>query len=253
MNIAMMQPTFLPWLGFFELICKSDIFIILDDFQFSKQSFQQRNRLFVNQGQLGWYSVPVNQAKSFKVPLNKTIINYSIPWQKKMWKRIEQNYRKAKFFNELYAHIKEWLKINYKSLAELNTSFIFLVCRLIKIDIEFRYSSQFETKQKRSERVLELAQWCKADCYLAAKGSFEYMLKDNVFPVEDIEVLFQDFQPQPYQQLNATNGFEPYLSILDTLFNIGPIETETLLQKGTSEFLSWEAMNSVKNIGMSDK
>ena len=61
MNVAMMQPTFLPWLGYFQLIYKSDIFIFLDDFQFSVQSYHQRNKLFVNQDQVDWYTVPIKK------------------------------------------------------------------------------------------------------------------------------------------------------------------------------------------------
>ncbi len=74
MNVGLMQPAFMPWQGFFELICRSDVFVFLDDFQFSVQSYHQRNRLFVNTGQVGWYNVAVEKS-SFKMPMNKAVIN----------------------------------------------------------------------------------------------------------------------------------------------------------------------------------
>ena len=72
MNVAMMQPTFLPWQGFFSLVYQSDAFIFLNDFQFSFQSFHQRNRLFVNQNQVEWYTAVVDKKTSFLRPLNET-------------------------------------------------------------------------------------------------------------------------------------------------------------------------------------
>ncbi|MFA5905337.1 MAG: WbqC family protein [Desulfobacula sp.] len=253
MNIAMMQPAFLPWQGFFELICKSDIFIFLDDFQFSRQSFQQRNRLFVNKNQIDWYSVPIDLDKSFKAPLNRTTINERIPWRKKILKRLEQNYKKAKFYDEIGPYIEDWLNSRQDTLADLNVSFIMLVCRLLKLDKEFRYSSQFPTMAKRSERVLELARWCKTDRYISAKGSFGYMMEDKVFPVEDIEVVFQNFYPQPYPQVCSTNGFEPFLSILDALLNIGSVEVKKLVENGSPELLPWETMEATERMRLENE
>ena len=98
MNVAMMQPAFMPWQGFFELIYRAERFVFLDDFQFSVQSYHQRNRLFVNKGQVDWYSVSVMKSVSFGAPLNETKLNETIPWRQKMWKRLQQNYAKAPFY-----------------------------------------------------------------------------------------------------------------------------------------------------------
>jgi hypothetical protein len=248
MNIAMMQPAFLPWQGYFELIYKSQGFIFLDDFQFSVQSYQQRNHLFVNKGQVGWYSVPVKKAESFKSPINRTKISESIPWRKKMWKRIEQNYSKATYFSEISPLIKKWLFTQERSLAAQNISFIRLVCRLLNFEREFWFSSQRPSCLRRSKRVLELIQWRKADRYFAAKGSFGYMLEDGVFPVEGIEVLFQDYHPKPHAQVGAKDHFEPNLSVLDALMNIGSEATADLIKNGTPCMLSWESMCSMTQL-----
>ena len=117
MNIGMMQPGFMPWLGLFELIYKCDCFIFLDDFQFSIQSWDQRNRLFVNKGQVGWFTVPVIKSVSFRSPMNQTQINESIPWRMKMLKRFRQNYSRTHYYKMLSPIIEKWLLTSTSSLA----------------------------------------------------------------------------------------------------------------------------------------
>jgi len=252
MRVAMMQPAFMPWQGYFELILKSDRFIFLDDFQFSVQSYHQRNRLFVNKGQVDWYTVPVQKSNSFGAPLNKTKINEIIPWRKKMFKRIEANYSKAPYYSEIAPFMSSWLLTPKESLAEQNIVFIKFVCELLDVKCEFRISSENQSKSRRSERVIELLRWCEADSYLCAKGAFEYMLEDNVFPVSDIEVLFQDFKVRTYEQVGAVDNFIPSLSVLDALMNIGPKATKELIQDGTDRWLSWQEMAVTKEVGLKE-
>ncbi|RJO61831.1 hypothetical protein C4544_01760 [candidate division WS5 bacterium] len=246
MNIGMMQPTFLPWLGFFELIYKSDVFIFLDDFQFSVQSYHQRNRLFVNKGQVDWYTVPVQKSVSFGESLNKTLINEKTPWRTKMWKRIQQNYSKASYYSLVAPHVQVWLNETVDSLATQNESFIKLVCYLLGLRREFLRSSQFTSVAQRSERVLELLRLNNAYTYYCARGSFDYMLGDGVFPQNDVTVLFQDFQPKTYSQVGSPGNFIPYLSVLDALMNVGPQQTAELIFQGTPKWLSWGEMAARK-------
>ena len=243
LSVAMMQPTFLPWQGYFELIYCSDIFIFLDDFQFSSQSYHQRNRLMVNKNMADWYTVPVKKKISFKKPLNETKINNNLPWKKKLLKRIKQNYSKAKFFNEVMPVIEKWISINYTSLADLNINFIKDICNAFKWNTEYIYSSSYSTNTDRSQRVLELLHKLKARQYYCANGSFGYMLQDGIFPVYDIEIFFQNFIPKEYHQVLSTD-FIPYLSVLDALFNIGFEDTANLIIYGTENWLTWQDMKS---------
>mgnify|MGYP001558918600 CR=1 FL=1 len=242
MNVAMMQPGFMPWPGLFELIYKSDIFIFLDDFQFSVQSYDQRNRMFIDKGRAGWYTIPVQKSISFKAPLNKTGIHESLAWREKIWKRITFNYRGAPYFAQMSPSINEWLFSVKGSLAELNMDFIKLVCSVLDLKPQFRISSEYATDARRSRRVLELLRWCGAKRYFCARGSFDYMRKDNIFPVIDIEVLFQDYIYRPYKQVGAVETFLPHLSILDALMNIGAKDTAELVQNGTEKWATWQEM-----------
>lgn len=242
MNVSMMQPGFMPWLGLFELIFKSDCFIFLDDFQFSVQSWDQRNRLFVNKGQVGWFTVPVIKSLSFLASLNQTQINESMPWRVKMWKRLQQNYSKTIYYNMLSPLIEEWLLTPASSLAEQNINFIKMVCMLLDLRRKFLLSSQHPSGLKRSAKVIELLRWSGAEIYYCAKGSFDYMLSDGIFPVDDIEVLFQDHRSKPYEQIGSKETFIPFLSVLDVLFNAGPETTIELIMNGTDKWMTWDEM-----------
>ena len=241
-----MQPTFLPWQGFFELIHQSERFIILDDFQFSVQSYHQRNRLFVNKGQVDWYSVPVRKAVSFGAPLNQTLINEEIPWRLKTWKRIQQNYSKAHYYSQMADPVQKWLFNRPESLAEQNNAFIKLVCDIVGLRREFVLSSNSQSSLQRSERVAELLTLNHADCYYCAQGAFDYMLADGLFPLSGLTVLFQDFRPKPYPQVGSQYDFIPYLSVLDILMNVGPDKTAEHIMHGTSKWLTWDEMAARK-------
>lgn len=240
-----MQPTFLPWQGYFELIYQSEQFIMLDDFQFSVQSYHQRNRLFVNKGRVGWYSVPIRKSVSFGAALNQTLINEDIPWRLKMWKRIQQNYSRAPYYAQISPSVEGWLFNPVESLAALNMAFIRWVCGMIGFERNFVLSSQFSSDAQRSERVAELLRLNHGDHYYCARGSFDYMRDEGLFPLVSVEVSFQDFKPTPYPQVGSGNGFIPYLSVLDALFNIGPQETARLIRNGTKHWTTWDEMNAI--------
>jgi hypothetical protein len=245
MNVAMMQPVALPWQGLFELICRSDIFIFLDDFQFSTQSWDQRNRFFINRGQVGWYTIPVVKSISFLSPFNQVKINEAGSWRIKVLKRIQQNYSKTAYFQDIFPFIKGWLSEEMDSLASQNIAFIILVCNLLGLTRKFLLSSNFPSDEKRSKRVLQLLRSCGATHYYSAKGSFGYMREDGLFPVNDVEVLFQDFRHSPYVQFGSPELFVPYLSIVDTLMNVGPNRTLEFIECGTSRWLTWGEMHDL--------
>ncbi len=253
MKVAMMQPSFLPWQGFFELIYKSELFVFLDDFQFVARSYHQRNRLFVIKERVDWYSVPIKKSISFREPLNETPIDNEIPWRKTIWKRIQQNYSKAGFYPVIAPRIQAWLFEAPYSLAQQNITFIKLVCEILGLTRTFCLSSTFPSHTKRSERIAELLRLHKADTYYCARGSFGYMLEDGVFPLNDVKVLFQNYQTNPYQQIGSPQEFIPYLSVLDALMNVGPEQTRDLITRGTDKWLTWDEMLTSQREALPEK
>lgn len=248
-KVAMMQPTFLPWQGLFELILNSDKFIFLDDFQFVVQSHHTRNKLFVNKEQVDYYSVPVQKSKCFELKLNETLIVENNAWKTKILKRLSNVYVKTPFFKEIYPLVEIWITKDYKNLAELNIECIKLFCKILKIEKDFLYSSEFTTEtnsnSKRTQKVVELFEWANGTEYLSAFGSFNYMLEDN-FDYKKYPVVFQNYKPKPYAQIHSKE-FTPYLSVLDALLNVGPEETLNLIKNGTEKWLNWEERNNLSN------
>jgi hypothetical protein len=238
----MMQPTFLPWVGFFALVSSCDRFVFGDDFQFSAGSFHQRNQLFRNIGETTWITVPMQAKRSKGLPLNEAQIAEDPPWREKTWKRISNAYRTTPFFAQVAPAVEQWLLTPAASLAEQNMNFIRLACEMMGIAREFRLSSQRNMGLPRSERVVDLLCWCEATVYLCARGSFNYMYHDGVFPIEGVQVLFQNFQPPAYPQTAAREKFVPYLSMLDMLFNVGPATARELIETRSTKWLTWDEM-----------
>lgn len=246
-KIAMMQPAFMPWQGLFELILRSDVFIYLDDFQFVVQSHHTRNKLFVNSGQVDYYTVPIQKSVSFEKPINQTQILNNPAWKKKILKRLINVYGRTMYFGDIYSTIESWINGTYSSLAQLNISGIDSVCNLLRIDTPRLYSSDFtrETQSNavRTRRVEEIISWAGATQYLSAFGSFDYMKSDG-YDTEKFPVMFQNFIPKPYIQLQSAE-FVPYLSVWDSLLNVGVEETRNLIEHGTEKWLTYKEREAI--------
>ncbi len=240
-KVAIMQPTFLPWQGFFELIINSDKFIFLDDFQFCPRSHHTRNKLFVAKNNVDFYSVNIKKHKNQDIKLNEVELSEDNKWKKDILKRISFVYSKAEFYQHYYPVVEKWLLADYKYLADINIAGIKMFCDILSIKKDFMYSSDY-TKETgstsvRTKRIIDLTKWANADEYLCAFGSFDYMKEDG-YDYKKYPVVFQNYIPKPYKQIHSQE-FVPYLSILDALFNIGGEETLKLIQNGTKNWLTW--------------
>lgn len=240
MIVSMMQPTFLPWIGYFELLKKSDLFIILDDFQFVYQSYHQKNKLLVNKDTFDWYTVPIDKGHSFKKRISEAKIKETLPWRKKMWKSIENNYGKSKYFEIYKEEIKNIILEPTPSLLEQNMRFINFVAEIIDCRTKIKFSSEINKIGTRSEEVLSILKTVGGTTYLSAYGSFGYMYEDDLFSKSEIKVLFQNHIPKVYMQ-QRTNEFIPYLSALDVLLNVGAEGFNDIIE-GTLSWLTWEEM-----------
>ncbi|WP_319763610.1 WbqC family protein [Maridesulfovibrio sp.] len=239
MKVAMMQPAFLPWQGFFALIQSSDLFIFLDDFQFSIQSHHQRNKLLIDFDTPGWYTVTVKKKEAFQKKINEVSPFDDTNWRVKTAKRIQQNYGKSTYFKPVFEIISRTLE-QEGSLAEINIFFIKEVSKYLGWEPRFINSSSLTVDGRRSERVINLLKATNATEYLSAYGSFSYMQEDHFVDKTDIIPFFLKYEPGQYAQSN-TQEFISHLSIADALFNIGPQATAELIEKSTS-WLSWQEM-----------
>jgi hypothetical protein len=237
-----MQPAFLPWQGFFGLVAAADVFVLLDDFQFQRHSFHQRNRLRLAGGDVHWVSVPVAHLGGDDLPpLAAAVPVVDAKWRRRLKASLDQSYGRAAHHDAIRPAVDEWIDTEWPSLAEMNIAFIRMVAERLRFAPRWQRSSELGSQGRRSERVLHLLRRSGAATYLCARGSYGYMADDGVFPVDDVEVVFQDFDPQPYAQRRAAT-FVSHLSVLDALFEVGADETRRLVLAGQKDWTPWRAM-----------
>jgi hypothetical protein len=241
-RIALMQPAFLPWQGYFGLVAAADVFVLLDDFQFQRHSFHQRNRIRAADGAPTWINLPVAHSRDGEFPtLAAAAPLVDAKWRRRVKTTLDQSYGRAPHHAEMRPSIDAWIDAPFPSVAEMNIAFIRLVAGMLGLEPEWRRSSEIGSSGQRSDRVLDLLHRAGARSYLCARGSYDYMHDDGVFPVADIDVGFQDFAPQPYAQRRA-DAFVSHLSVLDALFEVGADETRRLVLAGQRAWTPWRAM-----------
>lgn len=220
MLVSIMQPTFLPWVGYFYMISKSDLFIFLDDVQFERRSFQSRNKILVgNTSKI--ITVPVNSKNKFNQLIKETEVNYDQDWTKKHLKTIYLNYCKHKFFSEIFKILEEIFIQKEKQLVNLNTNLIKSICNYLEIKTNFNFSSNFKIKKNKEEKILELIKLSGGTEYLTSPKTKNYLGQNGEFlSKNNIKVYFLDYECKIYDQKNS-DEFIGYLSIIDLLFNHG--------------------------------
>ena len=216
MIVAIHQPNFLPWAGYFYKILKSDIFIILDDVQFTKNSYINRNKIKTPNGNQ-WISVPVKSKGRFGQLINEVEINSLEKTKRKIKNSIKANYGKSKYFNEIFSMIEPMFESNI--LSEVNESLIIRICEYLNLQTGFVKSSELHTQQFDStEKLIHLCKEVNATSYLSGFGGNNYQ-DSLMFNKNDIELKTSTFNHPNYPQL--WGGFIPNLSIIDLLFNCG--------------------------------
>lgn len=228
MKCAIMQPTYFPWSGYFNLISKSEVFVFLNDAQYSKGSWHNRNIIIVNNNK---YTLTVPIIKS---PLSTSIVNKlvdnSINWQKKQAKMIKQAYSNHPYVEDLHLLIDFFEKLNFQNLSELNTAIIKFISKKLNIKTNFLYSNDLNLIDKRTTKILEILNRINATVYLSPDGSKKYLKEDKFEELTDIKLLFNSYQSMEYKQKNQKKFIEN-LSIIDVIANLGWINTETYVKQ----------------------
>jgi hypothetical protein len=219
MKIAIMQPTYLPWAGYFNLISRADQFVFLDDVQFSRQSWQQRNRIVVN-GQPMILTVPVLSSDRGPQSIGDVRVDESKNWRKKHLRTLQQAYAKHPFGKEPVAVAETVIGGGSDLLVDINIALITGFCRALDLTPGFHRSSELAVAGDRSERLLKICRLLHADTYLSPCGSKEYLEEDGVFAGSDVALRYQEYVPRPYPQLGAAE-FVSHMSIVDIVANIG--------------------------------
>jgi hypothetical protein len=238
-----MQPTFLPWIGYFDLIDAADKFVFYNDVQFSKQSWQCRNRIKTANG-IVWLTVPVKK-HLLSAKINEIEINNLKPWTPKFIKTLFHNYRKTAHFAEVYDFIEQ-VAVNkkYLRLSDFSIDIIKAIVSKIGINTKLTLSSNTNTlEMNREDRLVEICHAMDCNTYLSTKGSSSYIEASNdggVFSKNHINLLYHNYIHPEYQQ--SYGKFEPYMSIVDLLFNEGFIRSLGIIRKGRGQYVSSEKL-----------
>jgi hypothetical protein len=227
MRVAIAQPTYLPWLGYFDLIDQVDTFVFLDSVQFEKQSWQQRNRIKTPR-ELQWLTVPVVFRGRFGQLIQQVEIREAEFWRNHL-RAVELNYRRAPFFHNYFSDLGSLLRLftSGSLLVELNVRLIEWLMKALGIRTKLVRSSSMNQEGKRGELLINLCESLGAKVYLSPFGSAVYLLNEiGPFSENGIEVLFQHYEHPEYRQ--QFPPFCPYASVLDLLFNEGDRSLEIL-------------------------
>ena len=217
-KITITQSNYIPWKGYFDGINMVDEMVIFDDMQYTKRDWRNRNQIKTPNG-LQWLSIPVEVKGKYFQKIKDTKVSDK-NWPVDHWNIIRQNYNKSKYFSE-YKDVFEplYLNMNLEYLSEINFQFIKIICDLLKIKIEFKWSSEFELLDEKTERLVGICKQEKATDYYSGPAAKAYM-NEELFRKNDISVHY--FNYSDYPVYNQPYGeFSHSVSILDLLFNEG--------------------------------
>ncbi len=227
MLIAIHQLHYLPWLRYMHKLASADVFIVLDNIQFNKNGFQNRNSIKTPQGRLV-LTVPV--LHQFAQNLDQVLIDGKQAWQRKHWGSIQNSYRKAPFFCEHEPFLSEvYAKRKWEKLNDLNRFMLDYFLKALGVSVPVLYGSELTVPGDASERLVNLCKAASGTAYLTGAFAAGQYLQPELFERAGISLAVQEFKAPEYPQLFPEKGFIPELSILDLLLNCGSHSLDILM------------------------
>lgn len=242
MRMAINQPAYLPWIGYFDLIDQVDLFVVLDNVQFEKQSWQQRNRIKTPNG-LQWLTVPVKfrgrlgqLIKDVEIRDSEFVVNHL--------RGIELAYRRSPYFHRYFPPLKRRFHgMSGGLLVDLNLTLLYWLMECLGIRTPMVKASTLEQSGKRTELLGNICAVAGAKQYISPLGSAAYLLPEQgILQSRGVEVLFQNYEHPVYRQMFPP--FEPFASVIDLLFNEGDAALE-ILRSGRRECLSGQELSAL--------
>jgi hypothetical protein len=235
MRIAIIQSCYIPWRGFFDLISRCDEYVIYDRAQFVKRHWHNRNRIKTSAG-AEWITIPVVSRGRFEQPIDE--VEIAEPWTEKHWRTIELAYRRCRFFSTLAPVVRGWYDRAAKEtlLTEVNLIFLTEIAQLLGLGTRIVRDTIYPASGTKTARLVGIARAAGAGCYLSGPSAKVY-LDESSFAEAGIAIEWMTYQGYPeYPQLYG--AFEPAVSILDLLFNVGANAPRYLHGPGALESIS---------------
>jgi hypothetical protein len=216
-TLVVLQPSYLPWLGFFDQVRRCDCFVFYDDVQYDKDGWRNRNRIKSAAGPV-WLTVPVRTRGRMGQPINEVEIANATPWARKHLKTIEEAYARAPRRDAYLRPLTELLVRKWERLADLDMALSRLMCGWLGLDRPMVRASELGIGGDRNTRLVALCRHFGADTYLSGNAAQAY-LDVAMFAAHGIRVEWQNFRHPEYLQQHGP--FLPYLSALDLVLNVG--------------------------------
>lgn len=228
--VAIHQPNFFPWLGYFNKIVRSDIFVFLDHVQYPRKNgatMGNRVKFLMNQEER-WLTVPTSK-KNIDLPsFNQVEFDDSQPWRKKMKNTLKMNYARSNHFKEVIGLIENILDQETNNLAEFNINTVMMLLNYMEInDVNLVKSSDLLLSSSSTQLLIDVVKAVGGDSYLAGGGAQGYQ-EDELFKEQGVELIYQNYQHPTYEQKNNAE-FIKGLSIIDALMNVGKDKLKQLL------------------------
>ena len=215
MIVSIHQPDFVPWLGFYYKVAKSDVFVYLDDAQFSNEAAHNFNDIKTVRGKTR-IKIPVDY--HFKDPIKIAKVKNGHENIEKMLRLIEESYKDAPFFESLFPEFKSIILHGYETISDLNIAINDWIFKGFGIKTKILKSSDMDIKSSREERVIDICVLSGASEYLSGNGARVYQTESH-FLERGVKLSYLDYKPIRYKQLG--DDFLPCMSVLDYLFNCG--------------------------------
>lgn len=215
MKLSVHQAQYLPWLGYFDKIKNSDAFVFLDNVQYKKREFQNRNKIRTKEGWI-WLTVPVITKDRFFQKISDVPINNETDWRTDHWKSIEHNYAHAPHFAKYRERFAAVYAKPWEKLQDLNVELVRIFLDILGITTPVYFESAYNITSTSTQRIIDLCKALHADAYLSGAGGKDYM-DENLFSQNGLGLEYQHYDHPQYPQVFP--GFEPYMCMLDYIFN----------------------------------
>lgn len=227
--VAIMQPTYLPWLGYLAMIDRVDQFVFLDNVQFERRSWQQRNRIKTANGEI-LLTIPVRSKDRREQRLDEVRIDGTQDFPKRHIRSIQHAYAKAPFYEKLAPDLFAQLCTPTPLLADVTITVIEWLLRQYSINTNCVRGSTLSATGTKDVLLCNISKELNANKYLSPPGSAKYLDQSTVFQNADIPVSYHTYEHPIHKQINGP--FQPFMSAVDLLFNCGPDEGVKILRQG---------------------
>ncbi len=229
MKVAIHQPHYFPWIGYFDKMAKVDKFVLLDEVQFEKGSQMIRNKVLDANGDMKYITISADTSNFLQKKYCELMVKDIDIWTKRQWNALNSYYFKATYKDEMLPVISKFLSNRYETLCEWVIASIVLIKEILQINTPLMKQSEiaYDKGQKKSELVSAICKAIGAETYFSGRGASVDYLDRESFADNHIEIEFQDFVHPEYVQCTAKE-FVPGISILDIFFNCGMEETRRI-------------------------